>query len=181
MSLDPRSILLQQHFNSSLASFNRSWSEFRVSIGNYSTDYWIGNDRLNQLTQYGDYLLNIQLQSAVNRAWYSAQYDLITVGNALSGYPLQLGTFAGTAGDANTQSPSTGSIIGMRFTTYDRDNDFNGNGNCALLNGGGFWYRDCCSAHLNNAKTTSYGFTWAALPPGDALMADIMCLVCRKP
>ena len=36
---------------------------------------------------------------------------------------------------------------GMKFSTYDRDNDFGGN--CARDYRGGWWYNSCYDANLN--------------------------------
>ena len=38
---------------------------------------------------------------------------------------------------------------GMRFSTYDNDNDLHVSTNCASVFGGGWWYNACHRANLN--------------------------------
>ncbi|XP_060657963.1 ficolin-2-like [Drosophila nasuta] len=40
-------------------------------------------------------------------------------------------------------------IDGMKFTTYDRDNDNEGSANCAADFGFGWWYNDCNCPYLD--------------------------------
>jgi len=55
-------------------------------------------------------------------------------------------------------------LNGVKFTTYDRDNDKYYRNNCAIVkaNIGGFWYTSCGSVHVNQ---NAY-FQWNALPIG---------------
>ena len=52
------------------------------------------------------------------------------------------------------------------FSTYDRDNDRRSWGNCAVREGGGFWYNNCCQCGLN---LTRNNFAWTGLPGDDRL------------
>lgn len=59
-------------------------------------------------------------------------------------YQLTFGTYVGTAGDALSGSYQVGvsdwaSHQGIKFSTYDQDND-NYNGNCAQEDKGGWWF-----------------------------------------
>ncbi|XP_062576804.1 fibrinogen-like protein 1, partial [Saccostrea cucullata] len=55
---------------------------------------------------------------------------------------------------------STGDLSGMKFTTYDRDNDL-WTGNCAAYFKGGWWFNNCYCAFLNGAWTPdSWGSPW---------------------
>uniref|UniRef100_A0A3B1KFL7 Fibrinogen C-terminal domain-containing protein n=1 Tax=Astyanax mexicanus TaxID=7994 RepID=A0A3B1KFL7_ASTMX len=61
-------------------------------------------------------------------------------------------SYTGDAGDALVQGHANmGSFlshVGMKFSTFDKDND-KWEENCAATYGGGWWYNNCQSANLN--------------------------------
>jgi hypothetical protein len=67
----------------------------------------------------------------------------------------------------------------MNFTTYDRDND-DSSGNCAVHNGGGFWYKNCALASVNTVAGKGSDFTWYGLSDGSTLATSRMWLMCRR-
>jgi len=131
------------------------------------SNYWIGNDRLHDLTRNNVYKLRRELQQATTLNWYWAEYNDFIVDNEASGYRLTVGRYSGNAGDALHRHTR------MKFSTYDRDNDIN-SGNCAAKYGGGFWFFSCASTCLNGIKL-SY---WAGLPNEANLHATKMWLMC---
>jgi len=89
------SILVQQHINGSAlfngsAFFHRSWAEFKAGFGSSSAEYWIGNDRLHNLTKEGRYKVRFDLQSSVNNEWYWAEYSTFIVDDESTGYMLHV-------------------------------------------------------------------------------------------
>lgn len=57
----------------------------------------------------------------------------------------------------------------MAWTTYDRDNDNDDDGNCAVDYQGAWWYNDCLSSNLNGPRTSnsisrSRGMVWNTWP-----------------
>jgi len=158
-------ILVQQHLGAS-PFFNRSWQEFKVGFGNKSGNYWIGNERLHQLTKDGRYKLRVDVLASFNGQWYWAEYSGFGVGSEASGYALFVSGYSGNAGDAMTvDGDFANSLNSKRFRTYDRP--FDRNGYCVLrLNWlGGFWYSsntNCGYALLNQATY----FYWISLPLG---------------
>jgi hypothetical protein len=72
----------------------------------------------------------------------------------------------------------------MNFTTYDLDNDPYTNAvfknNCAVYNGGGFWYKSCANAHVNTVAGKGNDFIWYSLPGGSTLATSRMWLMCRR-
>jgi len=154
-------VLIQQNIDGS-NFFNRSWAEFKVGFNDSNGNYWIGNDRLSLLTLSGvsgRYKLRFELQARDNSSWYWAEYSSFTVLGESRNYMLQVSGYSGNAGyDALSYHN------GMMFTTYDRDNDpytsSSYNGNCAVLNGGGFWYNKCSWCSVNVVRGRRRDFKW---------------------
>lgn len=53
----------------------------------------------------------------------------------------------------------------MEFSTYDKDNDISNEENCAVVNYGAWWYKDCQSTKSNlngrfRHEGTKDGMTW---------------------
>ena len=76
---------------------------------------------------------------------YFAKYKTFQVGNESQGYCLHVDGYSGNAGDALKYHD------GMKFSTYDRDNDKYAQGNCAAssVHAGGWWHNHCVLVHLN--------------------------------
>jgi len=159
-------ILVQQHTGGT-AFFNRSWAEFKVGFGNTSDNYWIGNERLHQLTKDGRYKLRVDLLATFNGLWYWAEYDRFSVGSELSRYTLLVSDYTGNAGDGMTVDGIVGyNLNGAKFQTYD----YYLIGRCidAINNVGGFWYTGSgiytCGHAVVNRKSPY--FAWKSLPIG---------------
>jgi len=152
-------VLIQQNVDGS-DSFNRSWEEFKVGFNDTFGNYWIGNERLSQLTRSGNYRLRFELQLR-NISWYWAEYSRFTVLGESRNYTLQVSGYSGNAGDALRYHN------GMMFTTKDRDNDpwtdSNYNDNCAVFYGGGFWYNACSDCRVNVVRGRGNDFSWSSI------------------
>jgi len=161
-------LLIQQNVDGSTDFFNRSWAEFKVGFNNSVGNYWLGNELLSQLTLSGLYKLRFDLQSRSNTSnSYHAEYSSFIVLAESSNYTLLVSGYSGNAGDA------FGYHNGMMFTTYDRDNDLHP-GNCATIDGGGFWYKICFRCGVNTVN-----FSWNGLPGGRLLQSSRMWLQCK--
>ncbi|KAM3867223.1 fibrinogen-like protein 1 [Diretmus argenteus] len=136
-------------------NFNRSWAGYKDGFGNMTSEsgeFWLGNDNLHYITAQGDYSLRINLEDFEGNQRY-AEYKNFSVDHEKDHYRLAFGVYSGTAGDALSGSYKAdvslwASHQGVKFSTYDQDND-NYNGNCALEDKGGWWFNKCHSAHLN--------------------------------
>ena len=150
-------MLVQQNVDGS-TFFNRSWPEFRVGFNDSRGNFWLGNDLLHQLTTSGQYKLRFDLQARDNGSWYYAEYSSFTVFSESTNYRMQVSDYSGNIGDAFTWEDGT------MFTTYDRDNDpwtdTNYQNNCAVYNGGGFWYNSCSRTGVNTARGHGERFRW---------------------
>uniref|UniRef100_A0A182WM16 Fibrinogen C-terminal domain-containing protein n=1 Tax=Anopheles minimus TaxID=112268 RepID=A0A182WM16_9DIPT len=110
------------------------------------------------LTASGPYELAVLLEDFDGNKTY-ARYDRFEIGNEGEKYALTLGKYSGTAGDSLTYSN------GMKFSTFDADNDIWGD-HCAVTYSGAWWYRTCHSGNLNGkyvrGETKEYatGMVW---------------------
>ncbi|XP_035699734.1 uncharacterized protein LOC118432302 [Branchiostoma floridae] len=127
-----------QKRQSGTPAFDKTWYEYVNGFGSvYTEDFWLGLDRIHQLTSQKAYKLVVILEDWTNTVAH-AEYSQFAVGDATSKYTLQIGGYAGTTGDSFTTSN------GMKFSTKDQDND-NATVSCANYNGrGGWWYPTSC-------------------------------------
>jgi len=175
-------VLIQQNVDGS-NFFSRSWAEFKVGFNDSRGNYWIGNDRISQLTHSGRYKLRFDLQLRNDSNWYWAEYDTFTVLGESRNYQLHVSGYSGNiGGDALSYHN------GMRFTTYDRDNDpwrggstmhKRSRNNCAVYNGGGFWHKDCTRCSVNTVRGRGNDFKWHSPATGNLyLQTSRMWLTC---
>lgn len=129
--------VVQRRFDGSVY-FYQNWSAYKKGFG---TSTWIGNEILHQLTSHVNQELKIVLSDFQNVTKY-ADYTSFHVADESSGYRLTIGGYSGNAGDAMAAQN------GMKFSTFDRDNDAS-TANCAQLYKGGWWYAGCHQANLN--------------------------------
>jgi len=154
-------LLIQQNVDGS-DSFNRSWAEFKVGFKDSRGNFWLGNDLLHQLTTNGRYKLRFDLQ-ARSGSWVYAEYGWFIVTSEATNYLIHVSGYSGNAGGGGFANHD-----GMMFTTYDRDNDpwiydnAKYRNNCALYNGGGFWYKKCAQASVNSMRGRGEDFRWLA-------------------
>ncbi|XP_045175897.2 microfibril-associated glycoprotein 4-like [Mercenaria mercenaria] len=136
------------------SSFYRTWDEYETGFGKLNENFWLGNRNIHLITNQGKYELRVDLTSTDGETAY-AQYREFSVGNAESGYKLFVKGYSGTAGDCLTGQN------GIKFSTYDKDNDIDSGRNCAVTFHGAWWYTDCHSSNLNG----DYGNTDYAKGP----------------
>ncbi|XP_053199612.1 fibrinogen alpha chain [Scomber japonicus] len=175
--------LLVQQRESGVLSFNRTWAEYRKGFGSVDAqgkgEFWLGNQNLHLLTNQGETMLKVELEDWEGGV-ASAEY-IVRVGSEEEGYPLHVSGYTGDAGDALIMSKSDMASYlshnGMKFSTFDSDND-KWEENCAEMYGGGWWYNNCQSANLNGMyykgsydpeKNTPYeienGVVWVTYKP----------------
>jgi len=176
-------LLIQQNVDGSYF-FNRSWVEYKAGFNDSDGNLWIGNDILNTLTQTGRYQLRIDMQTRDTGRWNYAEYSTFVVLGEAYNYKLRVSGYSGSTG-----YDALGTHDGMMFTTYDRDNDpwLNrryGN-NCAVANGGGFWWASylgyCGSCDLNAARGGAEDFSWDLHRGQIKLQTSRMWLQCKTP
>ena len=80
--------------------FYRDWDEYKNGFGDVRGEFWLGNEKIHQLTEIPSQLrVEINTTSAGNKY---ARYDNFTVTNEASNYTLFVGFYSGDANDQLT-------------------------------------------------------------------------------
>nr|XP_017021869.2 ficolin-1-like [Drosophila kikkawai] len=117
-------------------NFDRNWTDYKEGFGKLWGEFFLGLEKLHQLTKDEPHLLYVYLRDVHSNSRF-ARYDGFQIGSEEESYSLKaLGRYSGSAGD------SLGIHRGMKFSTIDRDNT-RSKANCAEIYGGGWWYNDC--------------------------------------
>nr|XP_036675437.1 fibrinogen-like protein A [Drosophila suzukii] len=123
--------------------FNRNWANYTNGFGNLAGDFFIGLEKLHQMTKDKPHELHIKLMK-FNGKIAHAHYDNFQIGSEQELYKLiSLGTYYGTAGDSLRYHEGT------KFSTFDSDND--NKNNCAIITKGGWWYHNCGESYLTGS------------------------------
>ncbi|XP_052070595.1 fibrinogen C domain-containing protein 1-like [Mytilus californianus] len=138
--------------------FYKGWEEYENGFGNLEAEFWLGNQKINELTSNGLHELRVDLTDFEGNTEY-AKYSTFSVGNLSTQYKLEVDEYSGDLGD------SLGYNNGMSFSTKDRDNDIGSSRNCANEKNGAWWYRRCTLVNLNGRYVESgqideKGITW---------------------
>lgn len=166
--------MIQRRLDGSV-DFYRNWTEYKNGFGDLHGEFWLGNDNIYHLTNQGTFKLRINMEQWNGRKYY-AIYDLFRVSNEADGYRLQVNGYHGTSGDSLTSIRDNHN--GMRFSTYDRDNDRRIYNNCAMHFKGGWWFSDCYDSNLNgkfypkgehNDYFKRNGIQWNSIHPHSSL------------
>lgn len=155
-------------------NFYRDWKEYKNGFGELLNEFWLGNENIFTLSFSAVYPhgseLRIDMEDFKNNLYYE-KYSRFQVENELLKYQLHVSSPSGTAGDGGFGMTYHS---GMKFTTYDRDNDGDDGKNCAEEFKGGWWYNACGRALLNgyyyvnneekNMKTHGWRIWWFPVP-----------------
>lgn len=105
-----------QRRTSGEVDFYRNLTEYKQGFGDPAKEYWLGLDTIHYLTNEMLHTLRIEMEDWDGRKKV-ATYDSFKIGSELDNYELTVDGFSGDAGD------SLSSHAGMKFTTFDTDND----------------------------------------------------------
>lgn len=163
--------------------FGRKWNPYKQGFGNIATndegkkycglpgEYWLGNDKISQLTNMGPTELLIEMEDWKGGK-VKARYGGFTIQNEAGKYQISVDKYKGTAGNALMEGASQ--LVGenktmtihnsMFFSTYDRDNDGWVNADptkqCSKEDGGGWWYNRCHAANPNGRYYWGGHYSW---------------------
>ncbi|XP_016534606.1 tenascin-N isoform X7 [Poecilia formosa] len=155
MTTDGGGWLVLQRRNTGNLDFMRRWRQYIAGFGNLTEEFWIGLDKIHELTNTPtQYEIRFDLGLGSDRAY--AVYDNFKIAPVRQRFKLTIGKYRGTAGDAMTYHQ------GRPWTTMDSDNDL-ALTNCARTHKGAWWYANCHLANLNGKwgdNTHSVGVNW---------------------
>ena len=158
-------------------NFNLNWADYKAGFGIPGGNFWIGLERMHQMTSTTPYRLRIEVQSISNKLWYSAEYDTFLIDSEALKYAIHVTGYVGDAGDSLQYSGvSKWYHNTMKFSTKDADNDRDPSRACAALYGAGSWYNMCYYFLLTGSGTTNEWDSVANVPgsPSYVLSASRM-------
>ena len=158
-------IVIQRNKKDSSINFNRNWIDYEKGFGNLTTEFWYGLAAMNCLTQRGQWEMRVDYQFN-NKTWSYLHYNQFSVGSASKEYPLTIGGFTGVGTDYFTSEP----LNGMKFSTFDNENDKRSHSNCAAYYKSGWWYNNCYSINISKQPPvvgSSVLFTEMKIRPKD--------------
>ena len=142
-------IVVQQRIDNS-TDFGRNWAEYRDGFGVYNANYWMGLEKIHQLTISDQYKLRIEVYYPTLQQWRSAEYSSFVVDHEPNSYALYVSGFSGDADNGLLWSAdSTKMHNGMSFSTPDVDNDEDPKRHCANIFSSGWWFNACNYVDLN--------------------------------
>ena len=143
-------IIIHQHFNDAF-DWSLAWADYKGGFGSIVANFWLGLEKVHLLTRSQPYRLRVEVQKWSDNLWYSAEYWSFKIGDELNTkYRLEVSGYSGDAGDSlqhegDFQDDGRFGVYnhnGMKFSTYDQDNDLD-DSNCANIHKGGWWYNGC--------------------------------------
>ena len=158
--------VIQRRMDGSV-NFEQKYSVYRRGFGFLNGEYWIGLDRINQLTQT-PYRSNTSLRvkmCTIEGECAEARYSYFKVLGAKFGYKAYIMGYDSnsTAGDAlGDEAHANRTAHLQRFSTYDSDND-SSRDNCARLSSSGWWHNRCWLANPNGQYQPNAVGYWKAI------------------
>ncbi|XP_050087796.1 ryncolin-2-like [Anopheles aquasalis] len=136
-------IVFQFRYDGSL-DFYRGWNEFRDGFGDLNKEFWLGLEKVHQITSGRKHELVVELKD-FNGTYKYALFNAFEIGSESKQYNLKdIGAYNGTACDEMSY------LKGKKFSTKDRDNAVNSMGHCAQRHEGAWWHNwYCTAANLN--------------------------------
>ncbi|KAI8489599.1 negative regulation of lipoprotein lipase [Branchiostoma belcheri] len=127
-------------------NFDRKWADYKTGFGRVEGEYWLGLDKIHNLTSQNSYELYVELEDWEGNVAH-AKYGTFSVGDESTDYTLNIGGYSGDAGDSMEWDN------GMKFSARDVDNDESDSQSrvphCAQYWSGGWWFNACSYSALN--------------------------------
>lgn len=147
----PNWIVVLQRTDESV-NFARPWLEYRDGFGTAGENFWLGLEKMHQLTKDSPHELLVEMTDFSDNERF-ARYDRFEIGPEKQDYPIiSLGKHVGSAGD------SLVSHLNKGFSTYDGGKD---SSTSKYYGNGGWWFFGNYHAYLTGQlKETSWSGNW---------------------
>ncbi len=144
-------------FGNDIRMFYKDWDVYLNPFGVAGEEFWFGLDNIYKMTNHKNYSFKLNLVDQTLDARFALWDTFRITDNEF--YTLEIGGYRpGPLRDAFGAYHN-----GMKFSTWDRDNDEDEDRNCAAAFEGAWWFRACHVSHLNgvnyNLQYLSY-FAW---------------------
>jgi len=140
-----------QRRNEKILSFKQNWEKSKNGFGDLNGEFWLGLEKIHQLTKNKDMTLRVDLIDTNDNELY-VQYESFYVGDESLNYILLVSGHSGQIGDIFSEGGHA--TNGQFFTTHDRDNDRHRD-NCANTHGA-WWHNNCFNTNLNGNPSTRH-------------------------
>ena len=151
--------LIQRRAPGRRVSFDRSWAYYRNGFGDLTEEFWLGLEHIHLLTTWQNVppQLRVDLVRRSDNTRLHANYQTFWIDRKSTKYRVFTSGYSGNATDQLTWHN------GMKFSTYDNDNDLDitaPDANQADYYNGGWWFGDGHTSLLNGPL---YGrFVWGS-------------------
>ena len=135
-------LVIQRRVAGGTVNFFRGWVDYENGFGDLDGEFWYGLRNIHCLTTRSEVELRIDAVQT-NGERFSWVYQRAVLNGPDTNYTLTLGP-----GDGPVFNGMAGHN-GLKFSTYDRDNDRHATANCAQDAKGGWWYDACFTSNLN--------------------------------
>ena len=128
-------------------NFFRGWNEYKEGFGKLHKEHWLGNQKIHYLTAQAFFTgsevrFDLLARGESKKRW--VKYSSFSVDNEKAGFMIHVSGFdGGDAGDRFRYHD------GMKFTTYDKDQDKMAGTNCAYYSFGAWWHNNCNAVNIN--------------------------------
>ncbi|KAI0238526.1 Angiopoietin-related protein 7 [Lamellibrachia satsuma] len=129
-------IVIQRRSAPYVASFNRSWEEYKNGFGDVRGEFWLGLEKIHQITRqpFVRFSVRVEAKLATGLSYY-AEYNNFYIGDESQNYRIL------SIGAATAKSNNYFLTNGTFFATADRDHKY-----LCGARYNGFWYFENSSA-----------------------------------
>ena len=140
---------IMNKIDNSKTAFNKSWNEYTNGFGEINSNNWLGLNYIRQLTNQQQMSIRIEVSNDIIDS-LMIEYDSFFIGPEKQKFQLTVGKKI-----FGSLTESFSYHNGMKFSTYDQDNDESPN-SCSISSNGGWWFKNCYATSLDSNEFFIY-------------------------